>query len=527
MRFFQSSSVFSMLACTLVLAMPARARNTLIVKTDRGNVEGKMSSHGQVREFLGIPYAAPPVGPLRWKAPQPQAKWHGTRQATSFGSRCMQANLFHDMNFRDPGPSEDCLTLNVWTPAKDKHAKLPVMVWIFGGGFVAGGTSEPRQDGQYLAQKGVLVVSMNYRLGIFGFFALPALAAESPQKASGNYGLIDQVAALQWVRHNIAKFGGDPNKVTIFGESAGSMSVSAQMASPMAQGLFVRAIGESGGAFKGARPGLQPADVAESEGERFAQKAFGNSDLASLRAVSATDLLNAATTKSGGNIMAFRPDIDGAFLPESVADIYAQGKQAHVPLLAGWNMDEGKGQIVNAPQQPTVASLQEMANQRFGSRAKDFLKAYSAKDDAQAVRVSEDFAGDDFIAYSTWAWLEAQVKTGNAPVYRYRFDLGSPGDIYHSAAIGAFHSDDIEYVFGTLDSRRGAKWRPEDYKLSELIGNYWTNFAKTGNPNASGLPEWPTYHPEDWQVMHLQPNPKAEPDSHRDRYLFLQQVWTK
>lgn len=514
-------------ACSLLFAMPACARNPLKVKTDRGAVAGKMTADGQVRQFLGVPYAAPPVGPLRWKAPQPAMKWHGVRSATAFGPRCMQAELFHDMNFRDPGPSEDCLTLNVWTPAKDKHAKLPVMVWIFGGGFVAGGTSEPRQDGQYLAHKGVLVVSMNYRLGIFGFFALPGLAAESPTNATGNYGLMDQVAALQWVKRNIAAFGGDPNNVTIFGESAGSMSVSAQMASPLAKGLFVHAIGESGGAFKTAGLNLLPANDAARQGERFAQKAFGGSDLAKLRAIPAAEILNAATTRTGGNILAFKPDIDGDFLPESVAAIYARGEQAHVPLLAGWNQDEGKGQIVDAPQQPTVASLQAMAKQRFGAHAAEFLRSYSASNDAEAVRVSEDFAGDRFIAYSTWAWLEAQVKTGNAPVYRYRFDLGSPGDLYHTASIGAFHSDDIEYVFGTLDSRKGAKWRPEDYKLSDMMGSYWTNFAKTGNPNSPGMPDWPTYHPQDWMVMHLQPDAKASPDRHRDRYLFLRQVWAK
>jgi para-nitrobenzyl esterase len=519
--------LFSGLVCAAMLSVPAHARNPLQVKTDRGPVAGKMTADGQVREFLGIPYAAPPVGPLRWKVPQPAAKWHGVHQATAFGSRCMQASLFPDMHFRDPGPSEDCLTLNVWTPAKDKHAKLPVMVWIFGGGFVAGGTSEPRQDGQYLAHKGVLVVSMNYRLGIFGFFALPTLAAESPKNASGNYGLMDQVAALQWVKRNIARFGGDPNNVTIFGESAGSMSVSAQMASPLSQGLFVHAIGESGGAFQTAGINMLPAQAAEKEGESFAQRALGTSDLTKLRAISATDILQAATTKTGGRMLAFRPDIDGDFLPESVAAIYAAGKQAHVPLLAGWNKDEGKGQVVNAKQQPTVASLQAMAQQNFGSQAGDFLRAYSANNDAEAVRVAEDYAGDRFIAYSTWAWLEAQVKTGNAPVYRYRFDLGSPGDVYHSAAIGAFHSDDIEYVFGTLDSRQGAKWRPEDRQLSELMQNYWTNFAKKGNPNSSGLPDWPVYHPQDWMVMHLGPNAQARPDRHRDRYLFLQQYWAK
>ena len=218
-----------------------------MIKTDQGKVQGKMSADGQARDFLGIPFAAPPVGPLRWKPPQPAAKWKGVRQATSFGSRCMQQEHFDDMVFRDPGESEDCLTLNVWAPAAKSKGKLPVMVWIFGGGFAGGGTSEPRQDGEHLTRKGVLVVSMNYRLGIFGFFATRELAAEDPHHAAGNYGLMDELAAMQWVRRNIAAFGGDPDNVTIFGESAGSFAVSAQMASPLAKGLFAHAIGESGG----------------------------------------------------------------------------------------------------------------------------------------------------------------------------------------------------------------------------------------------------------------------------------------
>ncbi len=526
MRLHNRFRILAAGACAVLLSAPtARAGDRLVVATDRGKVKGTLSSDGQVRAFLGIPYAAPPVGSLRWKPPQPAAKWSGVRSATGFGPHCMQPKLYADMIFRDPGQSEDCLTLNVWTPAQDKDERLPVMVWIYGGGFVTGGTSEPRQDGEHLARKGVVIVSMNYRLGVFGFFALPDLASESAKHAAGNYGLMDQAAALEWVRHNIAAFGGDPGKVTIFGESAGSISVSAQMASPLSHGLFARAIGESGGALTG--PGLTflTLPVSEKRGEEFVQSAFKNSSLSFLRSVSADDLLKAANAAPHSEDV-FRPNVDGDFLPESVPQIYADGKQAHVPLLAGWNKDEGTQEVLDQPEKPTPENLRALAMKRFGPRAQEFLDVYAASNDAEALRVAEDFAGDAFIAYSTWAWLEAQAKTGDAPVYRYRFDLGSPGDPNHPAAIGAFHSDDIEYVFGTLDSRQGAKWRPEDYKLSELMQNYWTNFSKTGDPNSSGLPQWPTYNEAgNWQVMHLSPDPEVRPDRHRDRYLFLQQVW--
>jgi para-nitrobenzyl esterase len=518
--------------CALLLPALGKAGDSLEITTAQGEVEGKLGADGQVRAFLGIPFAAPPVGQLRWKPPQAAAAWQGVRQATAFGSRCMQANVFADMVFRDPGISEDCLTLNVWTPANAGNAELPVMVWIYGGGFRAGGTSEPRQDGEHLAHKGVVVVSMNYRLNIFGFFAHPELAAESPQHAAGNYGLMDQTAALRWVARNIAAFGGDPRKVTIFGESAGSMSVSAQMASPLAQGLFSRAIGESGAAF-----GLPVRRLAEAEtrGAAFAKNAMGNANLAALRSLSAGDLLE-ATVKAcqAADCGVLSVNVDGYFLPHPVPQIYAAGKQAHIPLLAGWNRDEGTGDVVNAPQKPTVESLRAMAARRFGGRADEFLKVYAASNDEEALRVAEDFGGDTFIAYSTWAWMEAHGHPGNSPVYRYSFDLAAPGDPNHPASGGAFHSDEIEYVFGTLDSRKGAAWRPQDNALSDLMQTYWSNFAKTGNPSnpgaggGAGVPHWPAYDAAGhWQVMHLNAVSTAEGDPHRDRYLFLQRGFGK
>jgi para-nitrobenzyl esterase len=521
-RFISSCAIVGTIV--MGLSLPARASDSLVVKTDQGKLQGQLSADGQAREFLGIPYAAPPIGPLRWKPPQPAAKWQGVRQATSFGSRCMQQEHYDDMVFRDPGESEDCLTLNVWAPVVKAREKLPVMVWIFGGGFAGGGTSEPRQDGGHLTRKGVLVVSMNYRLGIFGFFATPELIAEDPHHAAGNYGLMDELAAIQWVHRNIAQFGGDPNNVTIFGESAGSFAVSAQMASPLAQGLFAHAIGESGAAFASSTLDFPPLDQFARQTEEYLRRVRREAGLAALRAASSEEILKLGSQKAPGKPR-FGPDIDGYFLPESVPAIYAAGKQAHIPLLAGWNRDEATSDVVKHPDRGTVAGLHATAEKEFDSRSSGFLKVYNAGSDAEALRVAEDFAGDNFLVYSTWAWLEAQVKTGGSPVYRYLFAQPSPGDPFHPASAGAFHSDEIEYVFGNIDYRKGATFGPEDHQLSDLMQTFWTNFAKTGDPNGGALPRWPKYNSPDWQVMHLSSAPGATPDQHRERYLFLQQVW--
>ncbi len=501
-----------------VLAFSAHAADPLRISTDKGEIAGKLSDDGQVRAFLGVPYAAPPVGPLRWKPPQPAEPWKDLRPTQSYGSHCMQVNQFADMTFHDPGASENCLTLNVWTPATAvQGAKLPVMVWIYGGGFSAGSTSERRQDGEAFAKKGVLLVSMNYRLSIFGFFAHPALAAESRQHAAGNYGLMDQAAALQWVRRNIAAFGGDPGNVTLFGESAGSFSVSAQMASPIAKDTLAHAIGESGGAFSRTGLPFPTLTVAEAKDEAFARDVLGKTSLAELRAMPAADLVKAVEAQKTPAVR-FGPDVDGVFLPESVPAIYAAGKQAHIPLLAGWNRDEG-----GPPRDSvTLETYQQTAQTMWGPHAEEFEKVYSATNDEQARRTMADLARDQFIAASTWEWIEAQVKTGDAPVYRFRFDRPSPGDRFHPASSGVFHSSEIEYVFGNLNVRPAAPWTAEDYKLSETVQNYWVNFAKTGDPNGPGLPKWPVYNEQDgWEVMHLDVTPEASPDTTRARYEFL------
>ena len=512
----------------LTLATTAFASDALKIKTDKGKVEGTLTTDHQVRVFKGIPYAAPPVGNLRWAPPQPAAKFFGTFSAKDFGHHCYQTNPFADMRFLDAGPSEDCLTLNIWSPAKAKPGSLPVMIWIHGGGYTAGSASEPRHDGEFLAHHNVVIVTINYRLGIFGFFADADLAAESPHHATGNYGLLDQAAAIAWVHRNITAFGGDPNNITIFGESAGSFSVSSLMASPLSKNLIARAIGESGAAFHSSGLPYPPLAETEKVDAAFAQSAFNTTSLADLRKLSADDLVRAASAHTTPPPPHFGPVVDGYFLPESVPEIYAAGQQAHIPLLAGWNADEVRAMIIMNPVKPTVATFTAQATKDFGASAPQFLAVYPATTDAEATQSAGDFVSDRFIAYSTWAWLEAQVKTGEAPVYRYRLDLGSPGDKFHPAAIGAFHSDDIEYVFGTLDTRLDSTPRPVDLALSNQIQQYWTNFARNGNPNAPGLPLWPTYGPkDDWQVMHLDTTSEAQPDTQRARYLFLDSIWSK
>lgn len=505
----------------LLLALFATTAFAQQVTTTTGIIDGETTADSEVIAFKGIPYAAPPLGNLRWAPPAPAPAWSGIRPAKDFGYHCIQATAYPDMAFHDPGPSEDCLTLNVWTPLGARPGTLPVMVWIYGGGLSGGSTSEARQDGQFLARRNVVVVSMNYRLGIFGFFVHPDLTAESPHHASGNQGLLDQAAALQWVKENISAFGGNPGNITLFGESAGSFSVSAHMASPVSRTLFQKAIGESGGALDPA-PNSSRAQREKTD-SALALTLYGTTKLADLRRLSTEDILRP--------LAAARPrfgiSIDGYFFPRSAAEIYAAGEQAHIPLLAGWNADESRGSVVGGNNTFSAASFAETAAHDFPTRTADFLKLYPATTEQQAVASASDYAGDKFIAFSTWRWLEAHVQTGQAPVYRYLFALGNPGDRFHTAAAGAFHSDEIEYVFGTLNSRREALWRPEDRKLSAEMQLYWTNFARTGNPNGPNLPNWPTYKPTTWETMTLNTTPYAHPDPNRPRYQFLNEPQPK
>jgi para-nitrobenzyl esterase len=526
MTFFYRSATLVTLCSTLTCAahQPAAQEAAPRVEIETGAIAGKIE--GSIRTFLGIPYAAPPVGDLRWKPPAAAAHWTGARKADEFGARCMQGPIFSNMSFRDRGASEDCLTLNVWTAAKDATEKLPVMVWIHGGGHQAGASSEPRQDGQFLAKRGVVVVSMNYRLGVFGYLVLPDLAEESGRNAAGNYGLLDQLAALQWVQRNIAAFGGDPANVTIFGESAGSFSVSAQMASPLARGSFTKAIGESGAAFfRIGTPSRSLPDREKADAE-FAKSALGTSVLKELRAMPAQKILD-ATMKTSERGFQLGPNVDGYFLPQPVAEIFAAGKQNDVPLLAGWNLDEGGSSAGPVTDPQTIERLNSIAKEEFGAKAAEFLRVYPGTDDAVAKRSLHDFAGDRFIAWATWRWLERASLTGKKPVYRYRFDRSFPSDI-KKEGLGAYHSAEIEYVFGTLDAKSGVPWRPEDRALSDEMQRYWVNFARAANPNGRELPKWPVYNAKDgWQVMFLNSESKAGKDLERDRYLFLTTVWGK
>jgi len=509
---------------SVVTVLAALAAGAGPVKTDKGAVEGTTAPSG-VRAFKGIPYAAPPTGALRWKAPQPAAAWTGVRKAEAFGARCPQVKVWDDMVFRDE-MSEDCLYLNVWTPADAK--KLPVMFWIHGGGFIAGSASEPRQDGERMAGRGVVVVSLNYRMGVFGFLSHPELSKESKAHASGNYGLQDQIAALAWVKANIAAFGGDPANVTIFGESAGSFAVSALMSSPAAKGLFHRVIGESGAFFTAGDQTLAPKPLAESEqdGLKLGQT-LGGKDLAALRALSVDDLLKATTGEGGQR---FSPNLDGVVLKEHAYDTFKGGRQNDVPLLAGWNEDEIRSAVTLNPGKPTAQQFAAEVRRRYGAHGDAVLAAYPAANDAEALESAASLTSDLFIGYSTWKWLEMQAQHGRAPVYGYSFDRDIPLPKDHkvngvpvtSKDIGARHAGEIEYVFGALDSLPAVPWEDSDRRLSDLMMTYWTNFARTGDPNGPGLPAWTRYTAKDGTpVMHLNETSAERKDERRARYLAL------
>src|SRR4051812_20299190 len=455
-------------ACAILLTMSLNEASFAgeRVETKNGAVEGTAEQDG-IRIFRGIPFAQPPVGDLRWKEPQPVKNWQGVRQADKFGPRCMQAPIFGDMGFRSNGMSEDCLYLNVWTPATTGKERLPVLVYFYGGGFVAGDGSEPRYDGESMAAKGIVAITVNYRLGVFGFLAHPELTKESPHHASGNYALLDQSAALRWVRRNIAAFGGDPRRVTIAGESAGSVSVSAQMASPLSKDLIAGAIGESGSII--ATLGAVPLTQGESAGAKFASE-LNAPTLAALRALGAQQVLDAATRGGFASIGRFPITIDGYFFPEDPAAIFASGRQAHVPLLVGWNSEEMTGLALLQGKEPTRENYQRAVRALYGANAEEVLKLYPASTRDEVIAAATDLASDRFIAYSTWKWSDLHAKTGASRVFRYlyarprpamRAEMGNataglaggvvrgtsaPPQQPQPPARGAVHSAEIEYA---------------------------------------------------------------------------------
>jgi para-nitrobenzyl esterase len=508
-------------ATSVALAPSAGAADH--VKVDTGVLEGVVGTDPSVRVFRGIPFATPPVGALRWKAPQPVAPWTGVRKADTWGTRCMQGPMWGPLATRDTQMGEDCLYLNVWTTARDAKARQPVLVMFHGGGFAAGSASEPRTDGEWFARQGIVVVEPNYRLALFGFLAHPELTRESNGRGSGNYGMLDQAAALEWVRRNVAAFGGDPGNVTINGESAGSMSVSALMASPLTKHLVHKAIGQSGAFFKAPSPGLTEKPLAEKEqdGVKLAET-VGAKSLAELRAKPADELLATVMKTSGG--WGFSPGIDGYFLTETVAATYAAGQQSRIPLLAGWTSAEMGAAVAMNPKKPTAATFPDKLKESFKDQAEAASKVYPAAGDEQTLQSAADLASDLFIAYSTWKWIEVHGKTAGAPIYRYRFNRALP-EANGSNRFGAAHASDIEYSFHTLDSKK-ADWTAEDREAERAMAGYFANFIKTGDPNGSGLPPWPEFG-KTREVMQIDGVSKAVPEPSRARYEFLDSYVTK
>jgi len=478
------------LACTCILIFGTTtlgfAQSPAPVPTESGLVQGVAAPGLTV--YKGIPFAAPPVGDLRWRAPQPAAKWEGIRAADKFGPDPYQGDGKN-------GVSEDCLYLNVWTPARSAGEKLPVLVWIYGGGFSFGSTSTPTHNGEHLARKGVVLVSINYRVGPLGFLAHPELTAESPHHVSGNYGLMDQLAGLQWVKKNIAAFGGDPDRVTIFGESAGGIAVSMLCASPEAQGLFRGAISQSGGSFGPTRNTTYPGEnmrtlaQAEASGTAFAQKA-GAASLADLRRLSPDKL------PGGWGSGTAWPIVDGWIIPDDQHKLYEAGRYNDIDILVGYNSDEG----LSFAREKTPAEYRANTEQRYGPFAEKLLAAYPAGADS-VPKTARDLMRDAAFGWQTWAWATLQTQTGKAKVFYYYFDQHAPKPAGSPAADhGMPHGVDVPYVFQTLD-RHDAKLRPEDFAISDTVSTYWTNFAKHGNPNGPGVPAWPEFTAGNRQVM--------------------------
>jgi para-nitrobenzyl esterase len=522
-----ASRVTRLLVCSLAALAAAIGAGTValsqtppLVRVDGGELQGVVADG--VASFKGIPFAAPPVGDLRWRPPQPVARWNGVRQAAEFGADCMQGRFGPPpataagapaaaVTGAPPAaaagapaarvPSEDCLYLNVWRPADLTARNLPVMVWIYGGGFTGGSSASPNTSGVQFAKQGIVLVSMNYRVGRFGFFAFPALSKERPDEAKGNYAYMDQIAALQWVRRNIAAFGGNPNNVTIFGFSAGGVSVHSMLASPLARGLFHKAIAQSGGSRDSvltARPmrgdGVDPnyPVSAETIGINFARsmgiEGTDQAALASLRALSADQVLRGAPAQPGVNVPSVEttPILDGKLITETAESAYKAHRQPRVPLMLGSNSADTAGNRIRARTKDELFA-------RYGQWSAEAKAAYDPDGTAElAALVSQ--ANDDFGQAEPARFAANAFAANGSPVYRYRFSYVQSA-MRERMRTGAPHGGEIAYVFGTLAAGRGGAPTPEDLAVSRMAQGYWVNFARTGDPNGAGLPTWPRHDP--------------------------------
>lgn len=491
--------------------LPATARasqpdTAARVQLPQGEIEGLTTQSGtkKLNVFRGIPYAAAPVGEYRWREPQPVARWSGVRQATRFSPRCMQLARY-PATFRSAAMSEDCLYLNVWAPAENEREKLPVLVYLHGGGFSSGDGSEPRYDGAQFASRGIVTVTVNYRLGVFGFLAHPDAASESPSGVSGNYGLLDQQAALRWVRENIARFGGDPERITLGGAGAGAIAVNAHMASPLSRGLFARAFGQSGGAFARSRPWSRT--IAEDTSRQYADAVQAGS-LRALRELSADKLLE-ATGPASKPRFPFRPHIDGYFLTDTPESVFRAGAQAKVPLLLGTNAQEKDARVVLDPAAATPENWRETMRSLFLEHADEALVHYPGANPSEIVRSSNELAVDVLAGHSTWRWMDLHRLTGGTSVYLYRYAHSRPSANGASEASSpAMQGADIEYALGNL-GLVNERWQPADHEVSNTFSGYLEHFIKTGDPNgraaanstarfagnalplADALPVWP------------------------------------
>jgi para-nitrobenzyl esterase len=515
------------------LTVRAQSDNSFPIQTrvENGVIEGNYDVQSGLQTYRGVPFAKPPVGNLRWRAPQPLENWKGVLETKTFSPRPVQGIVWGDMNSRSKGLSEDCLYLNIWTPAKRNSKRLPVLVYFYGGGFVAGDGSEPRYDGAAMAKKDIVVVTVNYRLNIFGFFSHPELSNESPYKASGNYGLLDQNAGLKWVSINIAAFGGDPKRITIAGESAGSISVSSHMASPLSRDLLAGAIGESGAAIN---PTLAPVPLAEAEkqGMEFAQKA-GYPTLAQLRSLSTRDLFELyQESKRFG----FPTVLDGYFYPKSLPEIFKAKEQAQIPLLLGWNSAEIPGMAFMQGLPYSEENYIKKVKEAYPDEFETVLKLYPHSSEKEIERSATALASDRFISYSTWKWFDLHRQNCTKAVYRYLYSKVRPALVLQQKTesalkmpepIGAPHACEIEYCMGNLHLIKDFEWSKADYRVSETMQSYFANFIINGDPNGTFLSQWPAAGSDGDApaVMIIDVESKAVQATDDARYRFLDKAY--